>query len=405
MKQFEPQILTDKSRLQEIYDLRVLAYEHSPKAEYVNRVRFPNGWKDDLDEKEETIHWVIEDNNKIIGSARLAIINSIEQTELKQSNIKLPVEKPFAYWSRLVIHPDYRQSNVMMKLDWARKSYLLNNSEIKFAICWASPERCNAIKRLGFVHIQDIQYNWGGEFNNSQSFYIFQKLKSNMRHNHLSFWGRTLDDYRNMFNLEPASDIKVLSVADGPSTFNLEARTLGMQVVSIDPVYGMNEEVIRSYFNESYEYNKTLFIENRALFCINSESDIENLLQKRTDTFQRWFDDFKEHSECYLDNKLPYLIGFKDHYDLCLCSNFLFLFGHLFDLDFHIASIKEMLRLAKEVRIFPIYDIDGKQSQYLTNVIDFFSKTCIVTIENVNYEVYRNGNKMLRMTPKIVNEQ
>jgi hypothetical protein len=48
-----PIILTDKSRLQEIYNLRVLSYEHSHKAEFVNRQIFPNGWKDDLDELEK----------------------------------------------------------------------------------------------------------------------------------------------------------------------------------------------------------------------------------------------------------------------------------------------------------------------------------------------------------------
>ena len=39
--------LTDKSRLQEVYDLRVMAYEHSPKSVFVNRQIFPNGLFDD----------------------------------------------------------------------------------------------------------------------------------------------------------------------------------------------------------------------------------------------------------------------------------------------------------------------------------------------------------------------
>lgn len=39
----KPIILTDKSRLQEIYDLRVFAYENSPKAHIVNRQVFAHG--------------------------------------------------------------------------------------------------------------------------------------------------------------------------------------------------------------------------------------------------------------------------------------------------------------------------------------------------------------------------
>ena len=62
---FEPIILKDKSRLQEIYDLRVSAYENSPKSEFVNRQIFPNGLSDFLDKRDKTLHWIIEDKNKI----------------------------------------------------------------------------------------------------------------------------------------------------------------------------------------------------------------------------------------------------------------------------------------------------------------------------------------------------
>jgi len=52
----KPIILTDKSRLQEIYDLRVEAYEKSPKSKYVNKEIFPKGWVDHLDDNINTIH-------------------------------------------------------------------------------------------------------------------------------------------------------------------------------------------------------------------------------------------------------------------------------------------------------------------------------------------------------------
>ena len=64
----EPQIFTDKSRFQEIYDLRILSYENSNKSVYINRHIFPNGWKDDLDD--EAIHWVIELDGRIVAATR-----------------------------------------------------------------------------------------------------------------------------------------------------------------------------------------------------------------------------------------------------------------------------------------------------------------------------------------------
>ena len=200
-----------------------------------------------------------------------------------------------------------------------------------------------------------------------------------------------------MFNLDLFPGEKILSIADGPSSFNKEARAKGAIVDSVDPVYGMPIEEIKAYFKKSYDYNKGCFLENRQAFVMKNEQEIEALLAKRSRTFELFLEDFTANPTNYKAGRLPALSGLTPGYDLCLCSNFLFLFSHLFDLDFHIAAISELLRLAGEVRIFPLYDIEGKQSPYVAAVIELFSKTCTVTIEQVPYEVYKNGNRMLRI--------
>ena len=157
-----PTLLTDKSRLQEIYDLRVVAYEHSSKAVYVNRHTFPNGWFDDLDGREQTLHWIIEDGPAIIAAARLAILYNLEDTGEEFGTFALPTERPFAYWSRLVVHPDYRRTMATRSLDAVRKAYLIDNPSIKFALCCATEDRRYAILRLGFQYIGDFTYDWSG---------------------------------------------------------------------------------------------------------------------------------------------------------------------------------------------------------------------------------------------------
>lgn len=161
-KDFKPQLLTDKSRLQEIYDLRVTAYEHSPKSVYVNRMTFPNGWSDDLDELDNTIHWIIEDENKIIASARLAILENIEDTNEEFDKFELPVERPFAYFSRLVVHHKYRKIGLADSLDRVIIKFITDKIEIKFSICLATPNRHKALLELGFRTLGDIEFNWGG---------------------------------------------------------------------------------------------------------------------------------------------------------------------------------------------------------------------------------------------------
>jgi hypothetical protein len=93
----------------------------------------------------KTIHWFVEDNGKIVGAARLAILDDIKQTNEGFDKFELPSARPFAYWSRLVVHPAFRQSNTTLQLDHVRKKYIIDNPEIKFAICCITPERHNAI--------------------------------------------------------------------------------------------------------------------------------------------------------------------------------------------------------------------------------------------------------------------
>src|ERR1700744_4837202 len=69
----KPTLLTDKSRLKEIYQLRVLAWENSENSRFVKSRIFPDGWKDDFDDS--ATHWIIEADNRIIASARVYVAN------------------------------------------------------------------------------------------------------------------------------------------------------------------------------------------------------------------------------------------------------------------------------------------------------------------------------------------
>lgn len=112
-----PVLLTDKSRLPEIYNLRLNVWEHSGKSEFVNRNLYPNGWYDDLDKS--AFHWIVVNNeNKIIASARLNLFNSLEEFPyyLSVQNLLLPEIMPFAFFSRLVVHPQYRQNGLSRQL-------------------------------------------------------------------------------------------------------------------------------------------------------------------------------------------------------------------------------------------------------------------------------------------------
>jgi hypothetical protein len=220
-----------------------------------------------------------------------------------------------------------------------------------------------------------------------------------MDNNHISVWGRTLEEYIAMFNLAYITpSTKILSLADGPSTFNLQLRQRGITITSVDPIFELEPEEIKKIFKKSYLFNKGLLRKTPKSFNLKSKKEVRQLLNKRQGTFDAFIADYEFQRENYQYGKLPVLSLNTDRFDLCLCSNLLFIFGHIFDVDFHIQSIKEMLRLSKEVRIFPLYDINGQVSVHLDQVIGSLTESNFsCEIITNDYHVYKNGNRFLRI--------
>ena len=65
---------------------------------------------------------------------------------------------------------------------------------------------------------------------------------------------------------------------------------------------------------------------------------------------------------------------------------------------FHRSSIREMCRVAAEVRIFPLLALGGLESPYVnTTVGELRDSGYDVSIEDVPYEFQRGGNRMMRV--------
>ena len=101
----------------------------------------------------------------------------------------------------------------------------------------------------------------------------------------------------------------------------------------------------------------------------------------------------------YQHGALPQL-DFKDNeFDLCLCSHLLFLYSAQLSLDFHITSMLEMLRVANEVRVFPLLDLDCRRSVHFDPVAATLrSANFQAEIVDVPYEFQKGGGQMLRVS-------
>jgi hypothetical protein len=76
----------------------------------------------------------------------------------------------------------------------------------------------------------------------------------------------------------------------------------------------------------------------------------------------------------------------------------LFLYSDFLGEAFHIEAILEMMRVAGEVRIFPVQALDGAQSKHLSPVSNRLRDlNFTVTIDYVPYEFVRGSNRMVRV--------
>ncbi|MEM9267093.1 MAG: SAM-dependent methyltransferase [Cyanobacteria bacterium P01_F01_bin.13] len=217
-------------------------------------------------------------------------------------------------------------------------------------------------------------------------------------------FGRLFDEYVHMFTLTQ-EDLQrsILSVADGPAGFNAKGTRLGYQIKSVDPLYCFSAREIKQRFDAVVD-NVITQVENTPDDWVWSYHESPSDLRKNREKAIQWFcQDFEQGKAegRYELGELPQLKYADNSYDLGLCSHFLFLYSEQFDRTFHLDSICEMVRVCREVRIFPLLTLDLKPSPHLEFVIDNLTNLGYqCEIQPVAYELQRNGNKMLKISQK-----
>jgi hypothetical protein len=212
-------------------------------------------------------------------------------------------------------------------------------------------------------------------------------------------WGRNFDEYTRMFDLATAElSLRILGCGDGPASFNVECNELGGQVTSIDPLYNFSLGTIQKRIGETYAEVMKQTCANRDKYVWNAIPSPAALGQLRMEAMQRFLASYEEGRVRgkYIPGELPYLPFADQTFDLALSAHFLFLYTDNLTFEFHVSAIREMLRVAREVRIFPLLDVNAQESAYLNGVLEAFQHNKL-EICHVNYEFQRGGNKMLKI--------
>lgn len=214
-------------------------------------------------------------------------------------------------------------------------------------------------------------------------------------------WGRSFTEYVKMFALESKHlKSRILSCGDGPASFNCEMNKRGYSVISVDPIYQFNAEQIEQQINRNYNDVIEQVPNSKDDFVWDTIPSVDALGQICLAAMREFLADYEQgkKGQRYRAESLPSLSFDTGQFDLALCSHFLFLYSKQLSFEFHYISIIEMLRVANEVRIFPLLDLGGQPSPHLNSVTKQLRGAGFkVETQKVSYEFQRGGNMMMRI--------
>ena len=219
------------------------------------------------------------------------------------------------------------------------------------------------------------------------------------------FIGRTWEEYLLMFNLSKEELVgrKVLDCPAGACSFTANANKNDVTAMAADIAYYHEVNDLEQKGFQDIEHT----MQSMEQVANNYEWDffrnIDELKRTRTKALTECVSDMKKFGASrYVPAVLPQLPFQDKQFDLTLSAHFLFTYADKLDYDFHIQTMKELMRVTREeIRIFPTVDMEGKRYEYLNALIEWVSGQGWKPEElQVPYEFQKNANKMLKLTIK-----
>jgi hypothetical protein len=216
-------------------------------------------------------------------------------------------------------------------------------------------------------------------------------------------WGHHLKDYQDMFNLsdEMLDTKRVIEYGAGVTSFNAEMNEKGHSVLSVDPIYDLTLDEIKTMVEEVFDTTVAKIKANKDKYNWKSYGDITTLLAERKQGIQTFYDDFEagKADGRYIGITEGEALQLENYaYDLALITHHLFVnFEDKGEQD-HVRLIQEMVRVAGEVRIFPLLNKYGQVSQLLGPVMLALQQQDLgLEVRQVASKLQKAGNAMLRV--------
>ena len=175
-------------------------------------------------------------------------------------------------------------------------------------------------------------------------------------------------------------------------------RTRG-RAVAADPLYGPPAATLEPELSAAVETNVAQLREKRDLFVWDVYGDVETRGRYLRAATERFLADYAANPGRYVAAAVPSLPFVAGAFDLALVANLLFLYDDRLDLAFHLAAVRELVRVAGEVRVFPLSSLDATRSVLVDPFVDRLRADGLsARFESVPYEFQPGATEMLVVT-------
>jgi len=217
----------------------------------------------------------------------------------------------------------------------------------------------------------------------------------------IALWGQHLDEYKDMFALTDDDLQKsFLEYNSGVSAFNCEVKSQALSCISCDPWYVLDKQSLKEKIEHSFDKRLLELENNLNSLDLSRYASFEKLVAYRQQGVASFFADFEKGlaEKRYMPITVDELPFHDFQFDFALVANNFFADLDYQTVEYHIARIKELARVAKDVRIFPLVDAKGVPSNLLGPIImGLYKDKFRVEVKDVSYHLQHRGNAMLRV--------
>jgi hypothetical protein len=213
---------------------------------------------------------------------------------------------------------------------------------------------------------------------------------------------RPFDEYVAMFGLHEG-DLRGREVLDcpaGASGFAAGARARGADVMAADPLYAGGHGALVARARSDTRHGNAYVRSAPATYAWGFFEDADDHLARRMAAVDAFDADRRAHPDRYVAASLPRLPFADGRFDLVLSSHLLFVYPDHFTYAQHVAFARELARVGRETRIFPLVDTTTAPWPHLDRLRSDLSASGIASeVREVGYEFIRGGTEVLVLRP------